>query len=382
MFPLEFAIFGLMLLGIALFHNKTLEIAVVGLVTVILVKFFALDSFSLIAHLEHEWHILINLAGLLLGFELLSQHFRKSKIPDFLPRILPNDWKGGFVLLAFVFLMSAFLDNIAAAMIGGTIAGIVFERRVHIGYLAAIVAASNAGGAGSVIGDTTTTMMWIDGVSAWDVVHAELGSFVAFLFFAVIAAKQQDRVQSVIKDAPLDLHFKVRHVVLVVMILVGAVVTNITLDFPAVGVWIALLVGSIFCETHWAELKLATRGTAFLVALVLTASLMPVDELPNASALTTLGLGFLSSIFDNIPLTKLALDQGGYDWGVIAYAVGYGGSMTWFGSSAGVALSNIYPDIKSITKWLRAGWPIVVGYVLGYCALILVFGWNPHAPHK
>ncbi len=35
--------------------------------------------------------------------------------------------------------------------------------KVHIGYLAAIVAASNAGGAGSVVGDTTTTMMWIDG---------------------------------------------------------------------------------------------------------------------------------------------------------------------------------------------------------------------------
>ena len=41
----------------------------------------------------------------------------------------------------------------------------VFRGKVHIGYLAAIVAASNAGGAGSVVGDTTTTMMWIDGVS-------------------------------------------------------------------------------------------------------------------------------------------------------------------------------------------------------------------------
>jgi Na+/H+ antiporter NhaD/arsenite permease-like protein len=32
-------------------------------------------------------------------------------------------------------------------------------------YLTAVVAAANAGGAGSVIGDTTTTMIWIAGVS-------------------------------------------------------------------------------------------------------------------------------------------------------------------------------------------------------------------------
>ncbi len=84
-----------------------------------------------------------------------------------MPRFLPDDWKGAFLLLVMVFVMSAFLDNIAAALIGGTVAASVFRRRVHIGYLAAIVAASNAGGSGSVVGDTTTTMMWIDGVSPW-----------------------------------------------------------------------------------------------------------------------------------------------------------------------------------------------------------------------
>ena len=38
-----------------------------------------------------------------------------------------------------------------AALIGGTIAATVFRHKVHIGYLAAIVAASNGGGSGSVI---------------------------------------------------------------------------------------------------------------------------------------------------------------------------------------------------------------------------------------
>ena len=56
------------------------------------------------------------------------------------------------VLLVIVFVLSSFLDNIAAALIGGTVAATVFRHKVHIGYIAALVAASNAGGSGSVLG--------------------------------------------------------------------------------------------------------------------------------------------------------------------------------------------------------------------------------------
>ena len=90
------------------------------------------------------------------------------------------------------------------------------------------------------------------------------------------------------------------------------------------------------------------------------------------------GLGFVSAVFDNIPLTKLALEQGGYDWGVLAYAVGFGGSMIWFGSSAGVAVSNLFPEAKSVGQWLRHGWYVAVGYVVGFIVLMAVLGWNPH----
>ena len=50
----------------------------------------------------------------------------------------------------------------------------LFRGRVHVGYLAAIVAASNAGGAGSVVGDTTTTMMWIRGASPLEIGRAHV----------------------------------------------------------------------------------------------------------------------------------------------------------------------------------------------------------------
>ena len=88
-------------------------------------------------------------------------------------------------------------------------------------------------------------------------------------------------------------------------------------------------------------------------------------------------MGFVSSVFDNIPLTALALKQGGYDWGMLAYAVGFGGSMIWFGSSAGVALSNMFPEAKSVGLWLRHGWYVAVAYVIGFFVMLAITGWHP-----
>ena len=98
--------------------------------------------------------------------------------------------------------------------------------------------------------------------------------------------------------------------------------------------------------------------------------------------MSALSLGFVSAVFDNIPLTALALKQGGYDWGFLAYAVGFGGSMIWFGSSAGVALSNMYPEAKSVGNWLRHGWHVTLAYVVGFAVLYFTLGWQPTEPHK
>jgi Na+/H+ antiporter NhaD/arsenite permease-like protein len=392
--PVDFILFALTLLGVALFHRRTLEVALTGLAAILAYK-FAFTGFrggpgfaGFAGHMAHEWVILVNLLLLLLGFALLSKHFEDSHVPLELPRILPDDWKGGFVLLWIVFVLSSFLDNIAAAIIGGTMAGAVFRGKVHIGYLAAIVAASNAGGAGSVVGDTTTTMMWIDGVNPLHVLDAYIASVAAMLFFAVFAAKQQHAYSPIMKHSPGGTRVDWARVGIVATILVAAIVANVVANlffnqvldhFPVIGaaVWVAILATAPIRKPDWSLLPGALKGTTFLLALVMCASLMPVEKLPAASWPTTLGLGFLSSVFDNIPLTALALKQGGYDWGFLAYAVGFGGSMIWFGSSAGVALSNSYPEAKSVGRWLRHGWHIAVGYVIGFFVLLAVLGWHP-----
>ncbi len=200
---MEFVLFALTLAGVAVFHRRTLEVALAGLAAIVIYK-LATGGFhegagfaGLGAHFAAEWVVLSNLFALLMGFALLARHFEDSRIPEALPALLPDDWKGGVALLAIVFVLSSFLDNIAAAIIGGTMAAAVFRRKVHIGYLAAIVAASNAGGSGSVVGDTTTTMMWIDGVSPLDVLHAYVAAGAALLVFGVPASLQQQRHSSI-----------------------------------------------------------------------------------------------------------------------------------------------------------------------------------------
>lgn len=390
----DFVLFALTLFGIALFHRHTLVIALAGLAAITAYK-LTFTGFNegtgwvgLGFHLSHEFSLLSNLFLLLTGFALLSRHFEESAIPDEMPALLPDGWKGGLMLLAIVFVLSSFLDNIAGAIIGGTVARHVFRGKVHIGYLAAIVAASNAGGSGSVVGDTTTTMMWVAGVSPLNVLEAYCAAIVAFLIFAVPASLQQHRHSPIVKHARRHLVIDWTRVFIVaamlMVALVGNVVTNIHFSallgrVPVLGlsVWVVLLLAAPLRRPDWAVMPETFKGTIFLLALVTAASMMPVEKLPTASWQTALGLGFVSAVFDNIPLTALALKQGGYDWGYLAYAVGFGGSIIWFGSSAGVALSNQYPEAKSVGLWLRNGWHIAIAYVIGFLVMLVVIGWHP-----
>ncbi len=397
--PVEFILFAATLAGVALFHHHTMPIAVGG-ATIIAIYKIAVSPFrtgegiaGFIGHLGHEWVIIANLFLLLLGFGLLARYFEESRVPAILPRYLPDDWKGGFVLLILVFVLSSFLDNIAAAMIGGAIAATVFRGKVHIGYLAAIVAASNAGGAGSVVGDTTTTMMWISGVKPHEVFEAYIASIVALLIFGILAARQQHALQPIEKNVETGVRVDVWSLAVVAFILTSAIGANVLVNlffndiaekFPFIGtaVWAAIFIGGHVRRPDWRLIPPSLKGTTFLLALVLAASMMPVEELPPASWQTALGLGFISAVFDNIPLTALAIKQGGYDWGFLAYAVGFGGSMIWFGSSAGVALSNMFSEARSVGQWLRHGWHVAVAYVIGFFVMLAVIGFHPDTVPK
>lgn len=385
----EFLIFGATLCGIALFHRHALLFALFGLGALIAFKLFG-PGFATGAgiqglgqHFAHDLPTLINLLLLLVGFAVIAQHFEDSHLPLLLPRYLPDGWTGALSLLAIVFVFSSFLDNIAAALIGGAMAHALFRGRLHVGYLVAIVAASNAGGAGSVIGDTTTTMMWISGIAPSQVIHAYVGSAAAMVVCGIPASILQQRYAPIMKLSPPQVRIDWMRLWIVGITLTCAALVNLLVNahhaevaerFPVIGGTVAAILAITFPirRPNWSTLGRALLSSAFLLALVASASLMPVESLPSPTALSTLGLGVLSAVFDNIPLTALALRQGHYDWGMLAYAVGFGGSMLWFGSSAGVALTAQHTHARSTIEWIRQGWPVIVGYFVGFLAMLVL----------
>jgi Na+/H+ antiporter NhaD/arsenite permease-like protein len=230
-------------------------------------------------------------------------------------------------------------------------------------------------------------------VSPLDVLNAYVPAVAALLVFGIPASLQQQRYSPIMKDEPRHGTVDWVRIGIVAAILVAAVATNVIVNlkfhnlvsnFPAIGVavWVAILVCTPLRKPDWKLVPEAFKGSLFLLSLVLCASMMPVEQLPPASWQSSFALGFLSSVFDNIPLTALALKQGGYDWGVLAYAVGFGGSMIWFGSSAGVALSNMYPQARSVGQWLRHGWHVAIAYVVGFFVMLTLIGWQPQERHK
>jgi Na+/H+ antiporter NhaD/arsenite permease-like protein len=390
--PVEFYLFGLMLVGVALFHRRALAISVAGFVAILLYEALVTrfptgtGTSALLLHAGHEWVTIANLFLLLIGFELLSNHFERSNLPDHLPNHLPDGWAGGVALLGVIFVLAAFLDNIAAAILGGVIARHVYKGRVAVGFIAAIVAASNAGGSGSVIGDTTTTLMWLKGVSPLLVLPAYIAAVPAFVIIALFGARAQHRYQPMLPHDEAGHPLRWRRIGIVGFILAAAVAANVLANLLSdgeevapwlgIGLWAAILLTSLIAAPDWKVARPAFKGAIFLCALVASASLMPLKGLPVPSWQSSFGLGLLSSVFDNIPLTALALRQGGYDWALLSFAVGFGGSMTWFGSSAGVAITNEFPEARSLRRWLVQGWFVPVAYLVGFFVMLVFWGWD------
>ena len=104
-----------------------------------------------------------------------------------------------------------------------------------------------------MVGDTTTTMMWIAGVSPLNVVDAYVAAVPALLFFGVIAARQQHALQPITAEPPAGVEVDWSRLGVVAAILLAAIGANVyfnvrypeVLDhLPVIGlaVWVAIIV--------------------------------------------------------------------------------------------------------------------------------------------
>jgi hypothetical protein len=42
-----------------------------------------------------------------------------------------------------------------------------------------------------------------------------------------------------------------------------------------------------------------------------------------------------------------------------------------------VALSNMYPEAKSVGNWLKHGWHVTLAYVVGFAVMAMLVPWRP-----
>ncbi|MBF0318855.1 MAG: hypothetical protein HQL01_03485 [Nitrospirae bacterium] len=366
----EFLFFIIMLFGLMLFHHRKLLTAASGFIVLSAIFIYRGGFSGYAAHFLHpnEYHLLYNLLLLLPGFGLVSHYFESSGIDEKIEGYISSDR----VLLWVVFALSIVLDNIAAAMIGGILLSARYGKDVPFIMLASVIASANLGGAGSFAGDTTTVMLFVSGVSILTLAKGFIGATASQFVILFFSNRHGHSPVKRHEDNRKPLNYRMFFPLLAIP---SMAVGNIVFDQPGLGLWAGLLLGVAIgrVKFHVASIVKSLENTIFLTVLVATGGLLPLAKLQPlldkfSKDTVAVILGFLSPWFDNIPLTKIAIDIGGFDWGLLAYCVGFGGSAIWFGSSAGVALALQYPQVYETKRWLKPFFIIMFAYVIGIIA--------------
>ena len=362
-------------------------------------------------------YILFFLMGAMTIVELVDAYEGFSIITD---RIKSrNKVKLLWTVSALTFFLSAVLDNLTTTIVMVSLMKkLARDREKGLFFCGMIVIAANAGGAWSVIGDVTTTMLWIaDKISTLEVMRALILPSLACMILPLIIASLMLKGEVDRPDKPVGHHDKTLkpwHSNLflalgfagLIFVPVFKAVTHLP---PFMGMMFSLSVIWIISEFVKHDLDEATRSSTNVVGVLKkidTASilfflgiLLAVGTLQSAGVLrqvagwlsdnvgnmqvVALIIGLLSSVVDNVPLVAAGI--GMYDfprddtfWLFLAYCAGTGGSCLIIGSAAGVAAMGLEKIdflwyIKRVSLWA------LVGYLGGAGVFVIQEKLFPHA---
>ncbi|WP_417736679.1 sodium:proton antiporter NhaD [Rosistilla oblonga] len=360
---------------------------------------YAIDAQHLIQTGEIA-SILFFLMGAMTIVELVDSHEGFALITD---RIQTRDkrtllWTVG--LLTFV--LSAILDNLTTTIVMvSLLRKLIGDREDRLRFVGLVVIAANAGGAWTVIGDVTTTMLWIKHKLGTVEVMRELfvGSLVCLIvpligFTRSMPGKFQPPE---VDESHVDKDIRPWHqwlfLILGVMGLIGVpIFKTITHLPPYMGMMLSLSVLWVVSELVGHTLDEQTRSSTgvlpalrrvdmssilfFLGILLAVGALGATGTLASAATwldsvlpnrdVVAVVIGLVSSVVDNVPLVAAGIEM--YDlpmnhpfWMLLAYCAGTGGSCLIIGSAAGVAAMGIeHVDfmwyLKRIAPWAVAGY--------------------------
>ncbi|MFT4122168.1 sodium:proton antiporter NhaD [Bradyrhizobium sp.] len=322
-------------------------------------------------------------------------------------------WLVGFV----AFFLSAILDNLTTTIVMvSLIQRLIARREDRLLFASLIVIAANAGGAWTVIGDVTTTMLWIGGqITPLNIMgKVFLPSLVnllvplAFISFALkgktIAAPSRDHGLLAVDRFERNLMFWLG---LGILIAVPAFKTITHLP-PFMGILLGLgivwLVGEIVhrdkdehirrpLSLAHALTRIDMGSIVFFVGILLAVAVLEhagllamlarwLDATLGRQDIIVVVLGLLSAVIDNVPLVAATI--GMYDlahyppdsflWEFIAYCAGTGGSILIIGSAAGVAAMGL-ERIEFLWYARRIAVPALAGYLAGAVVYVAQHAW-------
>jgi len=324
-----------------------------------------------------------------------------------------------FIIAFLSFFISSALDNLTTTIVMvSLVRKMLKDRELQLYYASIIVLAANAGGAWSVIGDVTTTMLWIGGqVSVIPIMKVLfLPSMICmliplFILSAMSPMKGQfERIKHNIKNERDDLSQALVLGLGISIFLFVPVFKSITHLPPFLGMLLGLSILWIILEivhkgkhldikanlsvTRALE-KIDTPSILFFLGILLAVSALETSGLLVQAAeflssnlgnfdVIVFAIGILSAVVDNVPLVAASIGMypthtdvssifaiDGKFWNFLAYCVGTGGSLLIIGSAAGVAAMGIL-KIDFIWYLRKISWLALLGYV-GGALLYLMF---------
>lgn len=307
-----------------------------------------------------------------------------------------------WVVAILTFFMSAVLDNLTTTIVMvSLLKKLIKDHDRRLFYCGMVVIAANAGGAWTVIGDVTTTMLWIKKkitpipVGMW-LFLPSLACLIVPLFFVSRYLKGPVERPEHVSHA----HYKkLKPYQSLLFLCLGfggllfvPVFKAVTHLPPFMGVMFSLSIMWIVSEIVKHDMDQETRSSTHVLAILkkidtgsmlfFLGILLAVNSLAsvgilkqaaegldayvgNKNAIAIL-IGLLSAVVDNVPLVAAGIEM--YDmpvdnqfWIFLAYCAGTGGSCLIIGSAAGVAAMGLERIdfmwyVKKVSFWALLGY--------------------------
>lgn len=333
------------------------------------------------------------------GFAVITNLVKTKSVSKLL-------WIVGFL----AFSLSSILDNLTTTIVMiSLLRKLVHDREKRLMFAGLVVIAANAGGAWTVIGDVTTTMLWIKHKITTIEVMKELflPSFVCLIVPIFFLSR---KLQGTLEEAPENndgekIEISLRHQLLFLVLGVAGLVSvpifkAITHLPPFMGMTLALgtiwIISEIFSRTLEPAVRSSTGVLSalkkvdmssilfFLGILLAVGSLGAtgllgdlarwLDSTVGNASLIAFCIGLASAVVDNVPLVAAGIEMyqlpiDNHFWFELAYCAGTGGSCLIIGSAAGVAAMGL-EHINFVWYLKKVAPYALLGYVAGFLVFI------------